>query len=801
MAGKAGEDKVVCYHCGDLCTREHVVYDEKDFCCNGCKTVYEILSQNDLCTYYDLSQNPGINLKSKNFEDKYAFLDNDDIARLLFDFADSTRARITFFIPSIHCSSCIWLLENLYKLRQGINHNRVNFVRKELNVDFDPSVITLRQLVELLATLGYEPQISLEDNDKKQKKSINRSLYLKIGVAAFAFGNIMLLSFPEYFGFEGLDPGVQKFISYLNILLSLPVVFYCAGDYYRSAWSGLKNGIVNIDVPISIGIITLFLRSLYEVLIAGQPGYLDSLAGLLFFLLVGRWFQNFTYQGLSFERDYKSYFPLAIGRIENDTVVIVPVGDLKKGDRIRVRNREIIPADCILMSTRAAIDYSFVTGESNPVSRKVGDYIYAGGRQVGENIVLEVVKPVAQSYLTQLWNNETFSKSETGFEVLINRISKNFTIAVLVIAIAGFGFWAFSDLWIAMNAFTAVLIVACPCALSMATPFTLGSAMRIFGENKFYLKDASVIEKLHRIQHIVFDKTGTITFNQESDVSFHGHLSHDDLKKIKGLALNSTHPLSRAVASCIDSESDISELNNFEEISGKGLRGTFGSDEYRIGRIDFVINTSKKTGETPSGATVHVSKNEALVGHFTIENKYREGLHGIVERMEKKHFFSIITGDNASEGARLREIFGTHTTYRFNQSPQDKLDYVANLQKTEQVLMIGDGLNDSGALRQSDVGISITDDTAGFTPASDAIMTSSSLEKLPDFMDFSHISHRIIIAAFIISFLYNIIGISFALSGTLSPLVAAILMPLSSISVVVFATVTTNLMAKFKSLL
>jgi P-type Cu+ transporter len=248
-------------------------------------------------------------------------------------------------------------------------------------------------------------------------------------------------------------------------------------------------------------------------------------------------------------------------------------------------------------------------------------------------------------------------------------------------------------------------------------------------------------------------------------------------------------------------DTDGTVLDRFEEISGEGLRGILGSDEYRIGRMDFVINSSQKTGETPASATVYVSKNETLLGHFSIENKYREGLHHIVERMEKKHFFSIITGDNASEGARLREIFGEHTTYRFNQSPQDKLDYVAGLQKKEQVLMIGDGLNDAGALRQSDVGISITDDTTGFTPASDAIMTSSSLEKLPDFMDFSHISHRIIIAAFIISFLYNIVGISFALSGTLSPLVAAILMPLSSISVVVFATVTTNLMAKFKSLI
>jgi Cu+-exporting ATPase len=412
MSQKQSIEIKTCYHCGDDCDREHVVFEGKDFCCNGCKTVFEILNQNDLCTYYDLDKNPGISLKSKKFDDKYAFLDNEDIEQLILDFKDTQIAKVTFYIPSIHCSSCIWLLENLYKLTDGVNHSRVNFVKKEFSVDFNPEEISLRSLVELLATLGYEPNISLDDSSKKSEKSVNRSLYLKIGVAGFAFGNIMLLSFPEYFGFEGLEQNIQRFLSYLNILLSLPVVFYCASDYFKSAYTGLREKFINIDVPISLGIIVLFTRSLYEIISMSGPGYLDSLSGLLFFLLVGKWFQNYTYQGLSFERDYKSYFPLAIFKKEFDTFKSIPVNDVKKGDIVKVRNQEIIPVDSILASDHANIDYSFVTGESNPVSKNKGEYIYAGGRQMGESIELNVAKSVSQSYLTQLWNNEAFTKKK-----------------------------------------------------------------------------------------------------------------------------------------------------------------------------------------------------------------------------------------------------------------------------------------------------------------------------------------------------------------------------------------------------
>lgn len=802
------EELKACYHCGDAIGRNDISYDGKDFCCHGCQTVYEILSQNDLCTYYDLDANPGISLKSKKFDDQYAYLDNEEIARLVLDYKDDQKAKATFFIPTIHCSSCIWLLENLYRLKEGVSYSRVNFVKKELQVDFEPSKIGLRELVELLAKLGYEPHISLDTEAGKKQRSLNRSLYLKIGIAFFCFGNIMLLSFPEYFGFEGLfDQHIKKFISYLNIALSLPVFFYCASDYYRSAWTGIRKGFVNIDIPISLGVIVLFGRSLYEILVLGQAGYLDSLAGLLFFLLVGRWFQDYTYQGLSFERDYRSYFPLAVNKKVQEGIQSVPVTQLKKGDEIQVRNEEVIPADCILLSEQANIDYSFVTGESEPVAKKKGDFIYAGGRQKGVLIELEVSKEVSQSYLTRLWNHDAFAKEdESKYEGIVNHFSKYFTTSVIALALLAFGYWYFQgEMSVAINALTAVLIVACPCALTLSAPFTLGNTMRVLGKVGLYLKNTSIIERFYKVNHIVFDKTGTITINQSTDIEYSGkQLQESELSKIGELVSNSTHPISQKLSQYLlqyVNEGDVL-VKEYQEVSGKGVSGSIGGSLIKLGNSQFVDAQILNNGANETSPGVLVSINNEFKGRFSFQNTFRKGLREIVNKFVSAFKLSLVSGDNDNEKDRLSTIFPADSELLFNMSPADKLKYIQSLQqKSNTVLMLGDGLNDAGALKQANVGISVTEQIAQFTPASDAILAARSFTWLPQMMDFARSSRMIILLSFTISLLYNVVGLSFAMSGSLSPLFAAILMPLSSVTVVSFATIAVNINARIKKLM
>ena len=778
------ENITPCYHCGEPCEEELIEYDNKTFCCQGCKMVYEILQENDLCNYYDLQQSPGITLKNRDFKEKFAYLDNEDIQQQLLSYASDTLNKVVFYVPAIHCSSCIWLLEHLDTLRPGIVRSRVNFVRKEVSIDFDPRQISLKTVVELLATVGYEPEINLESHSDNKKHRSQRRLMLQIGLAGFSFGNIMLLSFPEYLGFEGLNPELQRFFSWASLALSLPVVFFSALDYFISAWKGLRQRYMNIDVPIVLGILTLFGRSLYDILTASGPGYLDSLSGLVFFLLIGKWVQSKTYESLSFERNYKSYFPLAVHRLQNGRKEVVQITELQAGDLIEVRNREVIPADAELLSEQANIDYSFVTGEAATVIKSRGEHIYAGGRQIGYPIQLKIVKAVSQSYLTQLWNTDTFEET-TRYDSLIDRISKYFTVVVLLIAALTGLWWYLHDPSLLLNAVTAVLIVACPCALSLATPFTLGNAMAILGRHKLYLKHMNVLEKIWYITTVVFDKTGTLTRGSSGHVHFHGRLSADEKNLVAAAAAASTHPLSRQIAAELLPAQTL-QADRFHEHEGQGLEAEVGGHIIRLGSAAW-------TGATPPDnnrqTRVYLSIDDQPRGYFTFGNVYRQHIEQAIATMQKHYRLVVLSGDNEGERANLEKIFPANTPMVFGQEPAGKLAYIRQLQQNgEQVMMFGDGLNDAGALRQADVGIAVAEDVSAFTPASDAILFGGSMPLAGRFLQLARLSRLVIYSAFAISFLYNVIGLSFAVSGRLTPLFAAILMPLSSITVVAFAT-------------
>jgi P-type Cu+ transporter len=785
-----------CYHCGDACNALPVRSEDKSFCCDGCKTVYELLSENGLCNYYALGEKAGITIKRSDFNGKYAYLDDPNVTDKLLTFKDDEVAHVTFHLPNIHCSSCIWLLEHLYRLDEGITQSRSDFMKKELAVEFDYHRTSLRKVVELLVLIGYEPSLHLDDLEKKKAVHPQRQRIYRIAVAGFCFSNIMLLSFPEYFHIaHGSDLAMQRMFGYINLVLSLPVLLYSGAEFYLSAWKGIRARFLNIDLPLTLSIAITFGRSLYDILTGIGIGYLDSMSGIIFFMLIGRYFQEKTYFNLQFNRNYKSYFPISVSVRKENEEYSMPLSDIKKGDRMIVRSQELIPADSVLMSEVAFVDYSFVTGESEPVRISRGQIIYAGGKNTGATVEMVVEKEVKQSYLTSLWNKDAFQEEKDAEEQsFVHKLARNFTVVLLLLSVGGLIYWWSSDFQRGLNALTTVLIVACPCALLLSATFTHGTVLRIFSSSAFYLKNALVIEKLRTIDLVVFDKTGTITAASDNEARFVGEeLTNQERAAVFALVNQSLHPLSKTIARSLYMP-EVGEVSNYLELPGKGISGTCNGRFIRLGSPSFLgLASPQATEETRSWLEV----NGKPRGYFAVQNVYREGLEEVVDQLSQDMELAVVSGDNESEKAHLLRLFPKSSILLFHKKPEDKLAIIESFQNSgKKVAMVGDGLNDAGALRQSNVGIAISESVNNFSPACDVIMEAKAFADLPKLFAFARRARWIILGSFAISLLYNVIGVSIALSGEMQPVVAAILMPVSSITIVLFTSGVSWLAAK-----
>lgn len=837
VAKSGSANAPACFHCGTLCRGAVFALEDKSFCCQGCCTVFEILSANGLTDFYKLSETAGVRISATVKSEQFKFLDEPAVREKLVDFSDAKLTRVTFHIPSIHCIACVWLLENLFQLKPGIGQTQVNFPRKEVALSFDTAQVKLSEVVTLLASLGYEPELKLSALEGKPQSKVARRLWIQLGLAGFAFGNIMLFSISAYLGLDAFaGPGFRRMVGLISFLLATPVVTYSALEYWKAAGRSLRQRLLNIDVPIAAGVAAIYIQSCYEVFSGHGDGYFDSLCGLIFFLLCGRLFQQKTYDRLAFDRDYKSFFPLSVTRKERRAPALregvadngreraelelrapmetqVSLAQLVVGDRLIIRNGELIPADAKLISGPALIDYSFVTGESEPVEKKADDYLYAGGRQMGGAIEVEMIKAVSQSYLTSLWNQDAFRKEKSELlNQITNTYSQRFTKIVIGVAVGATVFWAFVNPALAVKSFTSVLIVACPCALALAAPFALGTAQRVLSRRNVYLKNPYVIETLAEVDSVVFDKTGTLTAAGAGSVTWvgapasgHGaphrgegeRLSETEERWLFSMTRHSTHPLPVRIGEAIKRDYFPEPVRSFLETPGCGMEGSVAGHEIWMGSAAWlmtrdvgVADTEVRRGvaATATGSVVHVAIDGRYRGHFVLASAVRPETERLAAGLSGGCEVALLSGDNEKERARFAAMFGPAAQLNFNQSPLDKLNFIKQRQEAgKTVMMVGDGLNDAGALRQADVGVAVVENVSAFSPASDVILAAGMVTRTAEVLRYAKQSLRVVRTAFWISAAYNLVGVAIAASGRLSPVVCAILMPVSSVTVVAFA--------------
>lgn len=754
----------------------------------GCVAVYELLHGCDMQQYYQIAPHPGTPPVARETIRPYAYLDDPAIRAKLLVFDNGRLAGVMLEIPAIHCASCVWLLENLCRLEPGVTRVDVQFAQKRVHIEYATAAITLSQIVERLAALGYAPRLSLAGKEAAAT-SPDRRLIMRIGVAAFCFLNVMLFSFPEYLAGQEVPAHFRRFFSIINLLLSLPVLVYAGSDWFRLAAVALRRGLLTMDVPIAVGLLVLFARSAFDVVSHSGPGYWDSLCGFVFFLLLGQWCQQKSFARLSFERDYKAYFPLSVLRETADGEKMVPIDALRAGDIIVVRNQELIPADSQVLNEQVAVDYSFVTGESDLQTKHAGEMALAGGKVVGHSARLRVDKEVVHSFLVSLWSMQ----HKTDFRSLADVITPLFIAVVLLLATGGAAYWgiAHGDWGKAAYVLCSVLIVACPCALAISAPFVLGTMLRMWEPDAIFVKAGSVLEKLARVNTVVFDKTGTLTRLGQTIEMVEGGLSDRDKAMAMAVARQSMHPASVALCRYLDSQERLA-VQTFAEFPGYGVSGTVAGVPVWIGRPDWVTAQSGagcvQANNAGNSRQIAVAIDSQVKAVFAMHNQFREGWRQVVAKLAQGHQLHLLSGDSEREKDVVAAAFPQQENLHFYQDPWQKTEYIQKLQAAgRRVAMVGDGLNDAGAFRQSDVAIAVSEENGHFTPASDIIMRSSGFALLPDVFALAQSAMRIVHLNFLISFFYNLLGVTLALRGTLAPWLVAVLMPLSSISVILVA--------------
>lgn len=768
-----------CYHCGSE-GYDGVVHEEKWFCCEGCKQVYELIEGHGLSCYYALGQ--GNKVAEVGHSKRWEFLREPKIRERYVRYSDGERTQVEFYLPQMHCKSCIYLLENLSKLNPHVLRSEVDFLQQRVRIYFEEVRLSLEELVGLLSRIGYEPYWGME-GDEADKRAAIRQGWLKTGLAGISFAIVMMLSLPEYlaWGTELGEAGLSTMFRYMSLFFGSIAFLYSASEIYIPAWKGLRKGYLHIDAPIFLSLFVTYSRSVYEITSGVGSGYLDSMSGIIFLLLLGRQYQRIQKQKLAFDKSYLSFFPMGVRVLEQGESKYKLSSELRKGDVILIGSGEVLPCDGVLLKGDGLIDYHFVTGESEVKEVGVGEVLYSGGRQRGGMLWVQVVKPVSESYWVELWGYNAQKPERVYWNGFTQKAGRYFGLVIILIALISGGLWYWWDSTKAWHVFTSCLIVACPCSLFLASQFTYGFGRVRLATQGLFMRNGLDMERLSDADTIVFDKTGTLIKPIHSSIRFEKQSDLFDLNTVKRLSgclsMHSSHPMSKAVYTWAEGEC-VDEVEEFQEHVGKGVSGWINNHFVQLGSAEW-LNAKENEG-------LFLAVNGKIIGRFLLEGDVVSSEMGsMLSKLRSQGYDLWLLSGDVKEQKEAWAAWIDKEKQIYGASPMDKLTIIEKLQQHgKKVLFIGDGLNDMGALRQADYSVVIVHEQNLFAPYADAMMREHSIVRLPHYLNFAQYMKNSLKKIFGFSLLYNMVGIGISVSGLMHPLFAAALMMTSSFSII-----------------
>ena len=785
-------DKVSCSHCHLEFSKDVMIVDgEHFFCCNGCQGVFHLLSDEGLDSFYERAGNVKLAPPTEQYEN------SENFNALAFYEKFVTRNRdnfneVSLIIEGIHCSACVWLNEKALHKMDGVIEVNINFTNNKAHIIWADKVVKLSQIIDMIRAIGYNAypyDASLQEAHANRER---KDYYLRMSVAIFASMNVMWIAVAQYAGyFSGMTQDMKTILNIAEGVLATPVLFYSGWIFFRGSYYGIKNSVINMDLLVATGATLTYLYSIYITIIEHGEAYFDSVSMIITFVLVGKFLEVISKKNAADTLDIiGKHLPSEVNIVQNGKIVTCALNDVKIGDTIVVSSGEKVLLDGLIVQGKGSFDESNLTGESEPIYKKLNDTVISGTISIDADIHFKATKDFEHSTLSSLVSLlESAINKKPKIEQLANKLSEHFSTTILLLSIVTFFAWFFwphsfeESLMVSIS----VIVIACPCALGLATPVATLVGLSLGAKRGILFKEAAQLETMAKVDTLVVDKTGTLTLGKPEVVD-ENIFQEFDKKLLYSLVKSSKHPVSLGVKSFLEKNNINEEIifESFSQLPARGIVAHYNGIEVHGGNLKFMQENSIEITINSSDKTLFFfAVNKKIVALYELQDSIKDDAEELINYLDKRNIEVImLTGDHEKSARSVGEKIGI-SNINFELSPEDKLAYIEQLhQKGKVVVMVGDGVNDILALAKADIGIVMGSGSDISVDVSDVVLLNNSLDSLLASFKISTTTFKLIKQNFALSLIYNAITIPLAMAGYVIPLIAALSMSFSSLLVV-----------------